>query len=359
MGSQVTATATDPSNNTSFFATALASSSPFVVTNTSDNVPGSAVGSLRQAILDANQSPGSTITFDITGTGPFVINTATPLPTIDAQLTIIDGRSQPGYAGTPIIELDGGGGGFDGLQLGGGAISSTIEGLDIVNYGDAGIELVGDAELIVGNYIGVGPSGSAPGPGNHFGVLVNGGGNTIGGTTAAAANVIGFSNSSFGVGIYFPGLSAGSNLVEGNFIGTDAAGDNLGNTAGIEDNLGSGNTIGGTTAAAANVFGFSSGEAMLLLSAADTLIEGNFIGTDAAGADLGNALGVGLGNTTLGTTVGGTVAGAGNTIAYNGGAAVDVFTGSGNGFRENLIYGNTQDIVVASGDNNNQAARRT
>ena len=31
--------------------------SPFVVTNTDDNVPGSEVGSLRQAILDANASP--------------------------------------------------------------------------------------------------------------------------------------------------------------------------------------------------------------------------------------------------------------------------------------------------------------
>jgi hypothetical protein len=351
----VTATSTDPNNNTSLFATAVAPRSPFVVTNTNDGVPGGAVGSLRQAILDANTSPGSTITFAIPGTGPFVINTATALPAISVK-TKIDGTSQPGYAGTPIVELDGGGAGFDGLQLGTGSDNSTIEGLDIVGYGDAGIELVSGADLVASNFIGPDPSGKAAGPGNHFGILVDSGGNVIGGTTSGAANVIGFSNSTFGVGVYLADAAAAGNLVEGNFIGTDPAGHNLGNTSGIFINLGSGNTIGGTFAAAANVIGFSSGAAVEMLSTTATLVEGNFIGTDPAGARLGNALGVLIANFSAHTTIGGTVAGAGNTIAFNFGPAVDVFTGSGNTFRENLIYGNAQAIVVNSGANNNQAA---
>ena len=319
VGSQVTATATDPSNNTSFFATAVATSSPFVVTKTSDNVPGSAVGSLRQAILDANQSPGSTITFDIPGTGPFVINTATALPSIVVPTTI-DGRTEPGYTGTPIVELDGGGGNFNGLTLGAGSNSSTIEGLSIVGYGIAAIELDAGADVVAANFIGVDPSGTA-GPGNFWRRAALSGGNTIGGTTAGSANVIGFSNSSNGVGVV---LASNGNLVEGNFIGTDAAGDNLGNTYGIYIQPGAGNTIGGTTAAAANVIGFSSAQAVVVFSATATLVEGNDIGTNASGAHLGNALGVAIGNSSTGTTIGGTAAGAANTIAFNTGAAVDV-----------------------------------
>src|SRR5947208_2551292 len=46
-----------------------------VVTNTAD----SGAGSLRQAILDADANPGTTITFDIPG-GPATIDLATALP---------------------------------------------------------------------------------------------------------------------------------------------------------------------------------------------------------------------------------------------------------------------------------------
>ena len=354
-GQQVTATATDPNNDTSPFATAAALAPPFLVTNTQDGVPGGAVGSLRQAITDANTTPGSTITFDITGTGPFVITTITALPTI-AVATTINAETQPGYSGTPIVELFGRNELINGLTLGSGSNSSTIEGLDIVDYGGAGIDIEGNAALIAGNYLGPGPSGTSAGPGNFVGVLIDGGGNTIGGTTAAAANVIGFNTSAPGVGVDINGGSAAGNLVEGNFIGTDAAGDDLGNATGVEIGAASGNTIGGTTAAAANVIGFSSGEAIQLLTATANLIEGNFIGTDAAGAHLANAMGIELVSGSSSMTIGGTVAGAGNTIAFNTGPAVDIANGVADAIRENLIYGNTQGIVFGTGANNNQAA---
>ena len=93
--------------------------------------------------------------------------------------------------------------------------------------------------------------------------------------------------------MYLNGGSAAGNLVEGNFIGTDAAGDNLGNGTGVYVIGATGNTIGGTTAAAANIIGFSSGPAIQLLSSSTSnLVEGNDIGTDAAGANLGNGTGV-------------------------------------------------------------------
>ena len=74
-----------------------------VVTNTSDSGP----GSLRQAIQNADASPGiPTIDFDIPGSGVLTISPASALPAITNQVTI-DGTSQRGYSGTPLIELSG------------------------------------------------------------------------------------------------------------------------------------------------------------------------------------------------------------------------------------------------------------
>ena len=75
------------------------------VTTTSD----SGAGSLRAAIVQANMpaNTGSTIDFAITtGSAPFVINLATALPAI-TQPTTIDGTTQSGYAGTPLVEING------------------------------------------------------------------------------------------------------------------------------------------------------------------------------------------------------------------------------------------------------------
>ena len=149
-GQSVTATVTSPAtasapnaNNTSEFATAANLSNPFVVTQTSDGVPGAAVGSLRQAILDANADPGTPITFNI-ATGPFVISPTSSLPTITSPVTI-NGTTQPG------IEISGGGQSFNGLTFGAGSSGSTIEGLDIADFADAGISVQSSNDVISGN----------------------------------------------------------------------------------------------------------------------------------------------------------------------------------------------------------------
>ena len=80
-----------------------AQAATFTVTNTDD----SGAGSLRQAILDANANPGlDTIAFDIGGVGHQTIQPLSALPTITDPV-IIDGGTQDGFAGTPIIEIDG------------------------------------------------------------------------------------------------------------------------------------------------------------------------------------------------------------------------------------------------------------
>ena len=76
----------------------------FTVINTADIA---APGSLRQAILDSNASDGvlDTIAFDIPGSGVHTITVATQLPFITDPV-VLDGTTQPGYAGQPLIELN-------------------------------------------------------------------------------------------------------------------------------------------------------------------------------------------------------------------------------------------------------------
>src|SRR5579885_2666223 len=81
--------------------------STITVTNTNDSGP----GSLRQAILDANASPGTqTIAFNIPGTGVHTISPASALPGITDPVTI-DGYTQTGATkntlatGTNAVEI--------------------------------------------------------------------------------------------------------------------------------------------------------------------------------------------------------------------------------------------------------------
>ena len=118
--------------------------------------------------------------------------------------------------------------------------------------------------LVQGNFIGTDLTGTANLGNSDDGVLIQQGpvGNTIGGTTTAARNVIS-GNGGFGVSI---GLAT-SNVVQGNFIGTDVTGAKaLGNSRGgviIQD--AASNTIGGATASARNIISGNSATASLLM----------------------------------------------------------------------------------------------
>lgn len=120
--------------------------------------------------------------------------------------------------------------------------------------------------------------------------------------------------------VWIDGSGSTGNKVEGNFIGTDAAGTaDLGNLYGVYiENQASSNTVGGTQNGARNIIsGNVIGVSIFLAGATGNQVMGNYIGTDAAGTQpLGNNLGV-LINGASSNTVGGTEAGARNIISSN------------------------------------------
>jgi uncharacterized repeat protein (TIGR01451 family) len=161
----------------------------FLVTTPND----SGAGSLRQAIIDANANSGAdTINFVIPGTGPHTINLLSPLPAITEALTI-DATTQPGFAGTPVIELNGSGAGAGANGLNITTANSVVRGLAINRFNGNGIVVSGNGNIIEGNIIGT--NGDFSAPGNFLnGILVTGtaSNNIIGGTFSGAGNTIFF-----------------------------------------------------------------------------------------------------------------------------------------------------------------------
>ena len=259
----------------------------FTVSNTND----SGVGSLRQAILDANALAGPhTIDFNIAGAGVQTIALSSALPEITQTITL-DGTSQPGYAGTPLIELN-------------------------------------------GNSAGPAAHGLAISAGNSLvrGLIING-----------------FTGS----GIYLSG--AGNNIIAGNFIGTDSTGvSSSGNqqsgitvTAGSNDNL-----IGSSNPGEGNVISGNGLNGIHLLDAQRTQIVGNLIGTNASNTGaIGNVSnGIHLDSNTAATLIGGMPAADANVIANNSSGILSTTTAGGNSFLGNSIFNNLQLGIDLAGD---------
>ena len=168
--------------------------------------------------------------------------------------------------------------------------------------------------------------------------------NTVGGTTAGAGNVIS-SNGGFGVVIASNVVPAATgNVVQGNFIGTTAAGTAaLGNMQGGVRFLAAGATPwAGSTAAARNVISGNGNDGVQVDGGSSSItIAGNLIGTNL----MGNAA---LGNTGSGVaiidsssnTVGGTTTVPQNVISGNTVGGVLIQIDSNGTSTNNLIAGN-------------------
>jgi hypothetical protein len=251
------------------------------------------------------------------------------LPSIIVPMDI-DGTSQPGYTNAPLIDLDGvsAGSNMNGLVLDTG---STIRALVINNFTADGILITTDDNTIQSSYIGANAAGTAAGSQPMAdGIVVFGVANTIGGA-AAAANVI---SGNTGAGIELSGADAAGNVVEGNLIGTDSTGMvAVGNTVGVLVDSGAVvNTVGGTSSGAGNVI---SGN-----TSAGVLIEGNLIGTNAAGTTaLANATGVEVLSSATDNIIGGETAASANVISGNihYGIQADGSTTTGNILANNWV----------------------
>jgi len=238
-----------------------------------------------------------------------------------------------------------------GVQILSGASNNTIGGTapgagnvlsgNGLSSGYAGISLDGvgtNGTVVQGNRIGTNAAGTATIPNFQSGVKIeNGPSNTIiGGTAATARNIIS-GNGSFGIEI---GVGVTATTIQGNFVGTDVNGTadlgNGGNGIYIHDT--SGNTVGGAVAGARNIISGNNGTGVALNVANNNTVQGNFIGTDVNGtADLGNTVSGIHVNQSANAIIGGTTALARNVIAGNDGAGILIQGASATG---TIVQGN-------------------
>ena len=189
--------------------------------------------------------------------------------------------------------------------------------------------------------IGTNAAGTAALANKNDGIIIESTGNTIGGTSAGYGNLI---SGNTGYGLVFSLATASGNLVEGNLVGTDAAGTgSLGNGIGVGI-VSASNTIGGTATGAGNVISGNPNDGILIESSAATgnLVEGNFIGTNTVGgAAIANGDGVMIESGASNNSIGGLTAtpgtGAGNLISGDTGDGVEITDSGSTG---NVIAGN-------------------
>ncbi len=196
--------------------------------------------------------------------------------------------------------------------------------------------------VVCGNFIGLNSAGMTALPNFYAGIGVYGGaqGTLIGGTAAGAGNVIA-GNSNEGVAITDTGT--GGTILQGNVIGLNAAGTatpNMGPGVSIYSGA-TAATIGGTVASAGNVISGNASYGIYLADSGATgiAVQGNRIGTNAAGtAARPNAYaGIGIFSGASGNTIGGVAPGAGNLISGNSNQGIALGSVGTSG---NVIAGN-------------------
>ena len=289
-------------------AATAASAATLTVNSTGDAAADDGECTLREAITAASTNVPSgattgecaggdllpivdTIEFAIPGTGVQTIQPTSLMPPI-AEAVVIDGYTQPGASPNTLAVGD------DAVLL------IEIDG-----------SLMGNGDLL-----------RVTGPGSTIrGLVVN---------RVTGVNIT--------VG---PQSPADDNVIEGNFLNTDATGTTqLGGLFPVVRLAGANNVLGGTDPAARNVIGGGSGSGShtVQIGGNGNLVQGNYIGVDASGTaalepDTGSD-GIGLGplGAASNTVIGGDVPGAGNVINATGSA----FVLGGSNVTDTVIQGN-------------------
>lgn len=280
--------------------------------------------------------------------------------------------------GTDLEGHAGLGNGQDGLSVRGSSSnllggSEPGEGNVVAGNGLVGVRLAGAgaaSNVVAGNAIGVDPSGTKSLPNRAGGVFLdNAPGNTVGGTSTGAGNLI---SGNGGSGVVIAGQGASGNWLLGNRVGTDSSGLSAVGNAGdgvILDNA-PGNIIGGTSGSflSGNLVSGNEGTGVRLTGggSSSNLLMGNLVGTDLTGSRaLGNAFdGIFLDGAPR-NLIGSASAGSGNLVSGNGGSGIQLFGpgASGNLVRGNVVgldpsgrsaLGNARDGVFLNGSPANQ-----
>src|SRR5262245_1202966 len=210
--------------------------STIVVDNTvdpGDGVCASPGCTLREAITAANANPGADIiNFNIAGAGVHTITPTSALPDITDAVTI-DGYTQPGASANTLAVGDNA------------VLLIELNGTSAGPFGTSGLRLTSDGSLVRGLVI------------NRFadsGIFIS---------------------------------DAVGNVIEGNFIGTNAAGTaDLGNAyRGVSIIASDSNLVGGPMPSARNVISGNGFYGVWIsgLEGSDNAIKGNYIGTDRNG----------------------------------------------------------------------------
>lgn len=275
---------------------------------------------LREAINNANANSDTTMgdcdagvsTDTIDFIGNLNISPTSALPAI-IDPVIIDGTSfTVSLLGNSIPAAAG----ANGLVIGNAGQGSTIKGLVIKFFARGGV-LINDS-----------PD------------------NIIGGTTVAARNVISRNQT----GVIIKSAASTGNVVEGNFIGTNTAGNapdrnfasGVNISGGATNNLvggGTGTAPGGACTGPCNVISGNTSRGVLITGITTTgnKVRGNFIGTDVAGtAAVGNNIGVEIRVAPF-NTIGGKTAGERNVISDNVTDGVVILGGIAT---DNVVEGN-------------------
>ncbi len=338
----------------------------FMVTTTVDT----GVGSLLKAIMDANSNPGLDYIHFSIGSGPQTLapNFAQGLPLIMSPV-VIDGTTQPGFSGTPFIELNGSNlGSIPGLVIVAG--NSTVRGLVINRCQHSAIQLTsGGNNIIERNSIGTNIAGSDSLPNLGYGIhILNSSGNRIGNRLFPERNTI--------AGNRFPhimveGPGSTGNTVLGNYIGTDRSGlsDLSGQTNGVLITDGaSGNSIGGLQFGDGNVISGNEYPNIAIRSAgsSNNIVQGNTIGTGWNGFPvMENGNGIYILNGASNNLIGHTTTAGRNIISGSvdpsPGLVLEGSTTTNNVVQGNLIgspqgrdypFGNADGIVIINAPNN-------
>jgi hypothetical protein len=333
-----------------------------IVSNTNDSGSGSLRAALYFAFDKSTDIPPvpTTVVFNIPTSDPgFANNVFTIKPTYlmvaPGAGTTIDGSTQTAFTGNtnpsgPEVVLDGSQIAVQNLFAPGLDLREAnckVKNLVIGNFNTQGMLIEGTGathNTVTGCYIGTDPTGTVAMPNTFPGVEIVGGanGNTIGGTTVAARNIIS-GNAQIGVSIHDSGTTA--NVVEGNYIGLNATGAAaIPNAyAGVEIFGGAANnTIGSSTSAGGrNVISGNSAQGIAITDAGTNLnkVQGNIIGLNPTGtmAFPNQFEGIAIFGSASSNTIGGTTAASPNIISGNIGSGISI---SGTGTKLNKVQHN-------------------